>query len=343
MYTIIGMITDTLKSECTKSEKLSLFLRKKCIELNEKIEKYGEPNKVQIEKLLTTLTIDLRFQASWGKNIRVNLRHPDIAVRSVDRAFTSLGWNFQENKIKKTSSKVNKILDILETLARFFEKEYPEWLTESKEGKMLVRQIDNEKKLKMNGEYTKNISKVKQNTPVIIMPTKNIAPYTVHGSKKGGFPVTKEKRSRGKIVTIIRRVTGDQQALLKALRSKLGCGGNLVKTPGSINDNAFDIEIQGDTIERVKTFLIQQSCLKGISAANRSVVDKNKKGKSKGTKNKIKSSTEIKTQQPKLTLDMKTIKGMKPNLLKAQLKIRGLSTQGNRKELIQRLINLSIA
>ena len=41
-------------------------------------------------------------------------------------------------------------------------------------------------------------------------------------------------------------------------------------------------------------------------------------------------------------LDTKEIKGMKPPELKAHLSARGASTQGNKKELIARLVELSL-
>ncbi len=45
------------------------------------------------------------------------------------------------------------------------------------------------------------------------------------GSKKGGFPVSVESRSRGKTVTVIHNVNGDVEALLAELKKSLGGGG----------------------------------------------------------------------------------------------------------------------
>ena len=63
------------------------------------------------------------------------------------------------------------------------------------------------------------------------------APYRVHGSKKGGFPVSVESRSRGKTVTVIHHVSGDVAALLADLKAAVGAGG--VVRDGSV-------EVQGD-------------------------------------------------------------------------------------------------
>eukprot|EP01116_Phalansterium_solitarium_P024437 TRINITY_DN8961_c0_g1_i2.p2 TRINITY_DN8961_c0_g1~~TRINITY_DN8961_c0_g1_i2.p2 ORF type:complete len:186 (-),score=36.39 TRINITY_DN8961_c0_g1_i2:139-696(-) len=84
--------------------------------------------------------------------------------------------------------------------------------------------------------------------------------YIVHGSKKGGFPVTLETRARGKKVTIIHNVTGDSAALLADLKRAIGAGGVL-------RDN--DVEIQGEHEERVAAFLVKSGCVKGVTNANK--------------------------------------------------------------------------
>lgn len=345
----------SLSPGCKAAERISAFLTKELTEFRLKLNKFGNPNKKQIYKILHALTTNLRYVSKWGSEIRVNLRHPDIAVRSVDRAFTSLSWNFENNspqgKVGSAPPSMIKIIDTLQTLARFFEIDYPKWLTTSKEGKALVSsRISAENTVKFLG--TMDNDNVATSVPDCVVKRdvehyiKKRLPYMVHGSKKGGFPVTKEKRNRGKIVTVIRRVTGDQQLLLKELKTKLGCGGCLVKTHGTVNEEAFDVEIQGDSMDRVKTFLSKRGCLKGVSGTNRAKAEKLSNKKSNKSNKKIGNDKKICVNQNvpiTLTMDAKVIKTMKPSALKIQLKARGLSTQGNRKDLIQRLQQFSIA
>ena len=80
--------------------------------------------------------------------------------------------------------------------------------------------------------------------------------YHVTGSKKGGFPVTIEKRSCGKRVTVVRNVVGDSSALLSGLKKKLGCGGVISK------DGI--IEIQGERQSAVEKYLTEMNCLKSV-------------------------------------------------------------------------------
>ena len=70
--------------------------------------------------------------------------------------------------------------------------------------------------------------------------------FTVERTRKGGYPISLEKRPSGKVVTIIRNVSGDAEGLLKLLKKKCGAGGCLA-------DNA--IEIQGDHRERIEAIL----------------------------------------------------------------------------------------
>eukprot|EP00984_Skeletonema_dohrnii_P014217 scaffold5955_cov89-Skeletonema_dohrnii-CCMP3373.AAC.1 len=85
--------------------------------------------------------------------------------------------------------------------------------------------------------------------------------YHVTGSKKGGFPVTIEKRSCGKRVTVVRNVVGDSSALLSGLKKKLGCGGVISK------DGI--IEIQGERQSAVEKYLTEMNCLKSVSNAKK--------------------------------------------------------------------------
>ena len=75
---------------------------------------------------------------------------------------------------------------------------------------------------------------------------KSVTSFRVGRTKKGGFPISLEKRSSGKTVTVIRNVSGDTEALLTLLKKRCAAGGK-----------AFDdwVEVQGDHRERVETLL----------------------------------------------------------------------------------------
>jgi translation initiation factor 1 (eIF-1/SUI1) len=64
-----------------------------------------------------------------------------------------------------------------------------------------------------------------------------MAVFRVHKTRKGGWPVSFEKRAAGKLVTVIQNVSGDGNALLKLLRKHCATG-------GVYKDGA--IELQGD-------------------------------------------------------------------------------------------------
>eukprot|EP00658_Telonema_sp_P-2_P020894 TRINITY_DN18291_c0_g1_i1.p1 TRINITY_DN18291_c0_g1~~TRINITY_DN18291_c0_g1_i1.p1 ORF type:complete len:258 (+),score=77.49 TRINITY_DN18291_c0_g1_i1:104-877(+) len=73
---------------------------------------------------------------------------------------------------------------------------------------------------------------------------------TVHGSKKGGLPVSVQKRNKGKRVTVLGNVegTGEELAgLLKAMKDAIGVG-------GSVQDG--QIELQGEHAARMQEFLL---------------------------------------------------------------------------------------
>lgn len=70
--------------------------------------------------------------------------------------------------------------------------------------------------------------------------------YRVAKTRKGGWPLSIEKRSGGKIATIIGQVEGDGEALLTALKKRCAAGG--VFRDGRI-------ELQGDQREKVERFL----------------------------------------------------------------------------------------
>lgn len=71
-------------------------------------------------------------------------------------------------------------------------------------------------------------------------------PWRVAKTKKGGYPVSVERRAGGKVMTLVRNVSGDADALLSALRKHCAAGG---KALGDL------VEIQGDHAEKITAFL----------------------------------------------------------------------------------------
>jgi len=163
--------------------------------------------------------------------------------------------------------------------------------------------------------------------------------YHVTGSKKGGFPVTIEKRSCGKRVTVVRNVVGDSSALLSVLKKKLGCGGVISK------DGI--IEIQGERQSAVEKYLTEMNCLKSVSMAKKVAAAPAKKEGKVAEPTKIdKKMAELgggkkasMLQAAELTsITEQAAKKMKPTEIKVHLKAAGLSIQGNKKELLARLL-----
>jgi translation initiation factor 1 (eIF-1/SUI1) len=70
--------------------------------------------------------------------------------------------------------------------------------------------------------------------------------YSVEKTRKGGWPLSLEKRRGGKTVTVLDRVSGDAKGLLKRLRRECGAG-------GSLQDER--IEIQGDHVNVMHALL----------------------------------------------------------------------------------------
>jgi translation initiation factor 1 len=70
--------------------------------------------------------------------------------------------------------------------------------------------------------------------------------YRVERTRKGGYDIAFERRAKGKGVTVLRRVRGDGNALLKTLRKKCGAG-------GTIHEDS--IELQGDHCKAVEDML----------------------------------------------------------------------------------------
>jgi len=70
--------------------------------------------------------------------------------------------------------------------------------------------------------------------------------FRVAKTKKGGWPVSFEKRAAGKLATLIQHVSGDGESLLKALRKHCATGGAL---------KLGTIELQGDHRDKVAAWL----------------------------------------------------------------------------------------
>lgn len=164
-----------------------------------------------------------------------------------------------------------------------------------------------------------------------------MAAYHVKGSKKGGLPVTVEKRNKGKHVTVVGNVTGDASALLLELKQALGTGGVV-----SSNSNGFlQVEIQGEVEARVKAYLTTHASdsLQGVShkaigeAAPKKKIENGKKQQQAVGGVEPKPSID-----PTKKIDNKAIKTMNPTALKVELKARGLDISGNKKELVARLL-----
>jgi translation initiation factor 1 (eIF-1/SUI1) len=157
--------------------------------------------------------------------------------------------------------------------------------------------------------------------------------YTVRATKKGNVPVVIESRKHHKVV-VLSNIEGDIEKLLSVLKKKLGTGGSVQKGNNSI-------EISGGKdkhLEVITKFCIESGCLVGASKQTKGTVE---------TSNSKKNEKEQKTEPTKIekaplstiVLSPKVIKTMKPIKLKEHLSARQLSTQGNKKELIARLMS----
>lgn len=85
--------------------------------------------------------------------------------------------------------------------------------------------------------------------PLADAPIRDSAPYSVSKSRKGGLPLSIENRPGNRVVTVVRNVSGDAQALLSVLKRKCGAG-------GVVRDGA--IEIQGDHRATIEAFLARR-------------------------------------------------------------------------------------
>ena len=79
-----------------------------------------------------------------------------------------------------------------------------------------------------------------------IVRPKADAPFHIQRTRKGGMPLSLEKRPGGKVATLIGNVQGDADALLVLLKKKCGAG-------GVVRENA--VEIQGDHRSRIEVIL----------------------------------------------------------------------------------------
>ncbi|MDZ4858412.1 MAG: translation initiation factor [Candidatus Hydrogenedentes bacterium] len=79
-----------------------------------------------------------------------------------------------------------------------------------------------------------------------IVRPKSSAPFSIQKTRKGGMPLSIEKRPGGKVVTIIGNVSGDAESLLNLLKKRCGAG-------GVARENT--VEIQGDHRSRIESLL----------------------------------------------------------------------------------------
>ena len=61
--------------------------------------------------------------------------------------------------------------------------------------------------------------------PDKIAPEKPAPAFRITKTKKGGYPIFREKRSAGKTVTIVHNLSGDTEALLTLLKKRCAAGG----------------------------------------------------------------------------------------------------------------------
>ena len=183
--------------------------------------------------------------------------------------------------------------------------------------------------------------------------------YCVKATKQGGIPVLVEKRRHHKVVVVF-NVEGETGCLLRDLQRCLGTGGVLRKMGEARRERGQEggtyktdqIEVTGEKHEkRVREFLVSQGCIVGASGKVKKEVEqamaKNKKRGMTGNEHaekKLEAEQRQKAEKlaafdPALvSLDTRTVKGMRPADLKGHLAARNCSTQGSKKELVARLL-----
>jgi len=141
-----------------------------------------------------------------------------------------------------------------------------------------------------------------------------------------------ESRKHHKVV-VLTNIGGNVSALLSALQKSLGAGGKVGKGNTSI-------EVQGEHhLEKVKKFVVQSGCMVGASQQIKTDYDATAKqptNNNNSPKSDVCCSKAV--VKSAVLLSVKEIKAMKPTELKVHLTARQLSTQGNKKELLARLL-----
>ena len=199
--------------------------------------------------------------------------------------------------------------------------------------------------------------------------------YSVGATKKGGVPVRVESRKSGKKVVLIENAEGDVKALLKDLQAALGTGGVL---RGGCVEVQGEHHLARVTKFLLESGCIVGACKQvkvaggvAVAAAQERRVDP-----SDGNAYPLSSFIEVyggsrddpppqwraavprpqrggavaaaavgaaaggASAKPILPINRQTAKTMKPPELKAALVARGASVQGNKKDLLERLLSL---
>lgn len=134
---------------------------------------------------------------------------------------------------------------------------------------------------------------------------------------------------------MVSNIQGDSEALAKALSKALGCGGT--STPGNV-------AIQGERVAQVSTYLAKSGCLRGVSAAIIVAAGGTPKNATathapaRESAPQAQATASLPTDLPQI--EVKVLKWMKPAELKALFKTHGISTQGNKVELLARAIEV---
>lgn len=303
-------------------------------DLQGKVERLGTPKPAQLLGLLKRITPEIRTKYGW-ETAEISLRNPDHGVREIERTFRKLGWAFDSAKIVPGSKPPNfdLFLMMLKDLARYFD-----------ENPVTPKTSSQANAAGNSGSVWSASQSATAPAPAPSKSARSAKPelkYWVKGSKKGSFRITKERRKRGKVVTIVSNIGGDVNLMLKELRGALGTG-------GSYNAQSNCLEMQGDCIKAVEKWLVKQHCLVGVTAKLKASITKHedaKKAKEDARKAKVNAvrQTQLERQRRQKQIDTskpitaKELNTMKPDALKSHLKARGLSTQGSKKELFARL------
>lgn len=145
-----------------------------------------------------------------------------------------------------------------------------------------------------------------------------------------------ESRKHHKVVSLS-NIEGDVGALLSELQKALGTGG--VRKGNSI-------EVQGEHhLEKIRFFCLKSGCVVGATKQSKAEAEAVAKQKQKKKLVNENPTTDAATSVINSTnaLSQKEIKAMKPVTLKKHLAARDLPIQGNKKELVARLLEASTA